>query len=208
MNKWIDLTILIDEFILPFPGDEKPRFEVVKTLERDGYNMKKITTGMHMGTHIDAKSHVTDSPLGIDTIPINKLIGKAVVLKPEIIDNIIQTQSIDESKLQDVTILILNLNHSYKLNTEAYYNYPKFQKDFVNILIRNNISVIAMDIPSPEYYKGDFLTMHKHLIENDITIIENLTNLNQLETFVEFIALPLKIKNMDGSMARCVARNL
>jgi len=208
MEKWIDLTVLIDDDFIPYPGDKKIEFTKVKTIENDGYNMHMITTGMHMGTHIDSKNHVTDSSDGIEGLNINDLIGKARVVRPEIINGVIKTESIFSSDLIKEKILILDLKHSSKLNTEEYYKYPKFSRDIIKYLLKYQIKVIAFDMPSPEYENGDFLDMHRDLLKYDIVIVENLTNLSKLNNLVDFIALPLKIKGLDGSMTRCVAKNI
>ena len=61
MNKWIDLTNLLDANYIPFPGDEKLSMKKVKNIDIDGYNMHRIETGMHIGTHIDARSHIMEN---------------------------------------------------------------------------------------------------------------------------------------------------
>ena len=133
MNKWIDLSVTLDNSFLVYPGDDPIGFTAVKAIERDEYNLQKMTTSMHVGTHMDAMKHV---------------------------------------------------------------------------LVEHEIQVIGFDLPSPEYVNGHFLNMHRDLMNHGIYIIENLTNLEQLDDVVDFIGLPLKISGMDGSMIRAVAKNI
>ncbi len=64
--------------------------------------------------------------------------------------------------------------------------------------------MIGMDLPSPDKYPFE---IHNMFFENDIPIIENMTNLNELNNIESFevIALPLKIK-AEASPVRVVAK--
>ncbi|MCK4552204.1 MAG: cyclase family protein [Tenericutes bacterium] len=208
MNKWIDLTILIDEETVLYPGDTP--FTVVdeKKFNVDGYNMKRLYTNMHVGTHLDVKKHVFDVEEGIEAIDINKLIGKALVIRPSIDNLIVNSDDIIKNYIEGYTIIILDLGWSKFLNTDKYYNHPKFDKKIVPFLRKKGIEIIGIDIPSPEYADSDLFVMHKDLLENGMLIIENLTNLDKLTKTVDLIAMPLRIKGLDGSLVRCVAKNI
>lgn len=207
MKNYIDLTLMLDENYLPYPGDEPIKFNEVKKIDQDGYNLKRFESGMHIGTHMDAEKHIFPNGKGIESIDINEVIGTARVIRPDIEDNLISTEDIVKDLIGDEKILLLDLGHANKINTDVYYNQPKFQKDLVPFLVEKGIRVIGFDIPSPEYCDGDFLDMHRDLMRGGIHIIENLTNLDKLDSVVEFIALPLKIKGLDGSLIRAVACN-
>ncbi|XFA99677.1 cyclase family protein [Candidatus Izemoplasma sp. B36] len=207
MNKWIDLTLLVDDSLWTFPGDT-PLVKVnEKTVRENGYNLKRIDTNMHIGTHLDMPKHVYDIDEGVETIDINKLIDKAIVIRPKIVDNIIDTKDIIKHYVKDYKIVILDLNWSQYINSEKYYKHPKFDREILQFLLDNKVEVLGMDLPSIAYNNETFLDMHKDVLKENIIIIENLTNLKKLNKFVDFIALPLKIKGLDGSLIRCVAKN-
>jgi len=206
MNEYIDLTVTLSKNYLPYPGDAPIGFKQVKTIDADGYNLTRIETGMHIGTHIDARKHILPDGEGIESLEINELIGQARVLRPTVFDGVISSGDIIEGLIGDETILLLDLKHTSKLNTDAYYEQPRFLPGIVPYLAAAKIKVIGFDIPSPEYVSGDFLDMHRDLMKAGIHIIENLTNLELLTPVVDFIGLPLKIEGMDGSLMRCVAK--
>ena len=207
MSEWIDITVLIDNDYVVYPGDKDIHYDNPKTIEQDGYNLKSFETSMHVGTHLDVKKHVFNHKEGIEVLDINKFIRKATVLKPIIENGIIRTSDIIQQYRKANKILLLNCDFSKKWNTPEYFSPPKFERDIVPFLIKNKIEIIGFDIPSPEYIDGDFLDMHRELLGNNILIIENLTNLDKLEEECDFIGLPLKMKGFDGSMLRCVAKN-
>lgn len=208
MGKWIDLTVLIDEHYVEYPGDVPLSITKEKDYLNDGINMARINTNMHVGTHLDAPKHALDSNLGIETIDINKLINKAQVIKPKIKGNTILTSSISKQYEKGYSIILLDLNFTKYLNTQKYFDFPKFERSMMKFLMSNHIEVIGFDMPSPLYEDESLMEMHKDLLNNDITILENLTNLCMLTSFVDLIALPLKIKGLDGSLIRCVAKNI
>lgn len=207
MGKWIDLTMLLDDLYKPYPGDETFKIASEKAYDLDGYSLKRIDSNMHVGTHIDAPMHMLDSDLGIETIDINQVIGKAIVIKPTIDFAIIDTKSIAKLYEPGYKILVLNLDHAKHQNTDKYYDLPMFDPKFFDFLKDNKIEVVALDLPTVQYYFGETLQMHKDLLGENILIIENLTNLDKLSKHIDFIGLPLKIKGLDGSMIRCVAKN-
>lgn len=207
MEKWIDLTILLDDLYLEYPGDVPFRVEEERTFKVDNFNMKRLTTNMHIGTHIDSPRHVLNKGYSIEGIDINQVIGEAIVLEPRIINGVIRTEDLISQYYGDYKIVIIKTNHSQYLNTEKYYDYPVFERDVLNFLVSNSINVIAFDMPSPKYLNEELLDMHKDLLSRNILIVENLTNLDKLDKCVDFVALPLKIKGFDGSLIRCVAKN-
>lgn len=208
MSKWIDLSVLIDEDYEVYPGDDPIQYTTKKTVALDGYNLKTVQSNMHVGTHLDVKKHVFDVLEGIESIDINQLIGNATVIRPKIVNGLIDTQDIISKYHGNNHILILNCDFGKYIQSPLYFNQPKFERNIIPFLLEHNISVIGFDLPSPEYINGDFLDMHRDLLGNSILIIENLTNLDALESECMFIGLPLKMKGFDGSMLRCVAKNI
>ena len=79
--KPIDLTLTISESIPSFPGSPKPQFIFWSDLKKDGYNLELLFLSSHTGTHIDAPYHFVKNGLKINQIPLDRLIGKATIIK-------------------------------------------------------------------------------------------------------------------------------
>src|SRR5919107_3189098 len=75
-----DLSHLISQDMLVYPGDPQPRFEPFATMEKDKINVTRIVLGSHTGTHVDAPIHFFADGNGVDKEPLNKFIGEAVIL--------------------------------------------------------------------------------------------------------------------------------
>ncbi|MCF7923876.1 MAG: cyclase family protein [Candidatus Izimaplasma sp.] len=208
MEKWIDLTVKINQDYLPYPGDHSLKIEWDKTIDNNGYNLSKINLNMHLGTHIDFKKHCLNVS---DTPSFQRFIGKANVLKISPINNVIKTIDIINSynKLSNKqSIIIFNFDHGKHFNTPKYYQVPVFEMSVLDFLVSNDIKLICSDLPSYEYDSKDKLLMHKDLLNSDIYLIENLTNLNALNNLVYFVGLPLKIDALEASIVRAIAKNL
>lgn len=207
-DKWIDLSVIINQESLPYPGDPKLKINWAKSLKDDGYNISDVALNMHIGTHADFKKHVLDKH---DLIKVNDFIGNANVIQINPVDHILRTQDIESNYklIEDKeSILIIASGHEKHLNTEAYYNQPKFERSFYDFLRTYNIKLIGSDLPSYEYKEESFLEMHKQLLSNNIYLIENLVNLKHLSKKVLFIGLPLPIEDIEASLIRAVAKNI
>ena len=71
-------------------------------------------------------------------------------------------------------------------------------------LIDANVSIVGVDTGSVD--SEESFPIHKRLLENDILIIENLTDLKEVANKAfEFTALPLNVR-LDGAPCRVIAK--
>ena len=64
-----------------YPGDPAPAREVLASLDAgDVCNLTSFSMCAHNGTHIDAPAHFIKDGATVDTLPLDVLIGKAVVI--------------------------------------------------------------------------------------------------------------------------------
>ena len=203
MKKYIDLSQDIIHNMPVHPYDDKVILYQDKFLERDKYVNYRIEIGMHSGTHIDTPMHLTNRETYINEIPLDKFAGRGVLLDVRNESHIGFKEAYFELVGKD-DIVILYTGHSDKYGTEEYYtDQPIIDKDLAEFFAQKKIKMVGMDLPSPDNYPFE---VHKILFDNDILIMENLTNLSSLVDLENFniIAFPLKIRT-EASMARVVA---
>ena len=204
VTKLIDLSHDIINDMPVHPYDDPVKLYQDKFLDRDGYNNFKLEIGMHAGTHIDSPMHMTNIDSFINEISLEMFIGKGCLLDVRD-ESVIKYKEEYSSIVNENDIVILFTGYYEKYGTEEYYKeYPVVDKELADFFIDKRIKMLGMDLPSPDRYPFE---IHKVLFNNDILIIENLTNLLQLLSIdnFEIIAFPLKIK-AEASMARVVAR--
>ena len=208
MKDWIDLSIQLNEKTWPFPGDDPLKIEWMKTFENDQYRLSKVSSTMHLGTHLDFRNHVLEEKVNLD---VNQFIGRANVIFVEPKAGVIRTKDIEHA-YQYIDhfeqMLLLSTNQSRFLNTAQYYEYPKFEPSILDFLKRHHINLLGADLPSFEYTEGPMLKMHQDCYRNEVYFLENLTNLERLTSHIELIVLPLPIQGIEASWVRPIARNL
>lgn len=208
----IDLTYTIKEDMLTFnaPWHSSVSINQMGTINHEGRETKKITLGTHTGTHIDAPLHFIGNGLSIDEIPLEKLFGNVSIIDYSFLK---QNEPVTKAMLEEIDVkkrMIFKFGWGKYWNTGQFYqDYPYFTKKAAKYLISSGIELIAMDTPSPD---DSHLKMgserdsevHKKFLKNGVVILEYLANLDKLNNFDgwKIIAMPLKIKNADGSPAR------
>ena len=76
----VDLTIPLGPDVVMWPGAAGPEFEVLGTVENDGFFARNVTFSEHTGTHFDAPSHFAPGEANTDTVPVTSLVRPAVVI--------------------------------------------------------------------------------------------------------------------------------
>ncbi len=63
------------------PGDEPPHLKAVHRMKNgESYNLSRLETSMHAGTHVDAPLHFIADGKDIASLPPERFIGECVVL--------------------------------------------------------------------------------------------------------------------------------
>ena len=128
--RYIDLTHKLHQNMAVFPGDDPLSIEPVRTLEQHGFNDYRLTTGMHVGTHIDGPMHMTSDSRMIGDLPIERFAGKGVLID---VRGEQQIEFRDEfSEIIHPNDFILFYSGLDKLfgTTQYFTDYPDISEDF------------------------------------------------------------------------------
>lgn len=204
MPGLIDLSYDIVNDMPVHPYDDPVKLYQDKFLKTDEYNNFKLEIGMHAGTHIDTPMHLTPKDTFINEIPLDTFMGRACLL--DVRDEAVIKYKEEYAELvSENDIVLLYTNHSAKYGTEEYFTkHPVIDAELAEFFVKKKIKMLGMDLPSPDQYPFE---IHKILLNHDILIIENLTNLSELLpiSHFEIMAFPLKIR-AEASMVRVVAK--
>ncbi|MCX8188995.1 MAG: cyclase family protein [Nitrososphaeria archaeon] len=191
---------VIDLSPLLVPGKEKRRLTIRSFIaELDKTTMCDIDMMSHLGAHVESPLHFNSCLPDISSLDIRKFFGEAVCVdlrykKPR---EAILVKDLDEHVKEGDIVLL----HSGIKGEDA----PYISKETAEWLSKR-IKMLGIDdtINLEESY--DLMASHKHLLENNIPIIEMLTNLDKVagKRFI-YIGLPLKIKGLDSSPIRAIA---
>jgi len=196
-----------------YPGDPSPSFESYSTLQKDGVNLTKITMGSHTGTHVDAPRHFIRDGIGIDRIPLNKLIGEAYVadLSKKPIGSGITSKDLRrelETEIASDDIVAIYTGCSEHWGDKSINrDYTYLTEDAADYLVSKKVRAVGVDFLSVEKFKATEHLVHKTLLGNGIFIVESLSNaLNQfVGQRILMICMPIKLRDGDGAPSRVVA---
>ena len=201
---YYDVTLELSPSMIALPGERPPEFHEVKRISSgDLFNATVIALNTHTGTHIDPPKHFFDDGLTIDRLDLDCLLGPARVI--EIRDR----TSITKAELQKHTIrrneiILLKTDNSRLIAMDNFY--PDFiflTLDAAQYLVDVGIRTLGIDYFSVERLDGSPV-VHYLLLSKKIVIIEGL-NLSEVDPGeYQMVALPLKIKNGNGSPTRVI----
>ncbi len=210
-----DLSSVIREGMVVFPGDPGVSLEIRCTYEKNGCQVTGLNFGSHTGTHIDAPRHFLENGAPLTDVPLDSVVGEAICLEATLrredgTDHpVISLSQNDLDRINPGDRVILSTGWEEKAGTAAYFiGYPIFDRELMLAFIGLNVRMIGIDLPTVEWTgnPGDPFEMHKAILSRGMIPVEGLVNLRDLigKRFF-FSAAPLPLENGDGSPVRAYA---
>lgn len=205
--KIFDLTHTLTNDMPVYSKPNGPNIKKVATIEENGYEETFLSLFSHNGTHIDSTKHMDVNGETLETLDINKFVGKSILIDVTNKDKIeLDYLKEYEEKIQNSDFIIFKSGWSEYWGEQKYYeNYPILTIEAANYIVQSSIKGIGMDMLSVDSYDSEDFGIHKILFKGKKLIVENLTELKELPNEFLFIAAPLKFNNADGSPVRAIA---
>jgi arylformamidase len=206
---WIDISIPLRNGCVNWPGDERFQLTRVADMNRDGteYNISKISTSVHMGTHMDAPLHFVNGGATIDTMPLDATLGPCRVIEIQHPTQITVAE-LEPHEIQQGERILFKTRTSFE-----QWKTDEFLKDYVYIpvatakyLVARGVRTIGVDALSVGGWDDENAECHRTILGAGIWIIEWL-DLSQVEPGdYELACLPLKLVGSEGAPARAAIR--
>lgn len=230
----IDLSYPFDATTIFWPTEEgfifKKGFEG-KTDKGFYYTANTFCTAEHGGTHIDAPIHFAEGRLTVDQIPLDQLMGRAIVVDvskkcSEDRDYQISVEDVLEwekthGQIPRGTIVLLRTGNGAHWPDRVRYmgtdergaaavaklHFPGLHPDAARWLVANRmVKAVGLDTPSIDHGQSSLFETHQVLFDKNVPALENVANLDRLPpTGALVMALPMKIKGGSGGPCRIVA---
>lgn len=194
------------------------------------YSAYSVSTAEHGGTHLDAPVHFSEGKHSADQIPLESLIGSAVVIdvseqsaanRDYLISSAdIEAWETNHGEIPDGSIVLFRTGFGqFWPDKEAYMGTAERGPEAVALLhfpgidpaaatflaTKRSIKAVGIDTPSIDYGQSTLFETHQNLFGANIPAFENVANLDQLpETGAYVIALPMKIEGGSGGPLRMV----
>ena len=189
-----------------YPGNPEIRVEAHSELTKGASsNVSRISFGSHTGTHVDAPRHFFEAGSTVDRLPLDALIGPAmvVVFPDEVMSvtaELLRPHSLDGVE----RLLIRTRNSGFVREREFHRDFTFVAPDAADHLSAAGIKLVGVDYLSVEQFRSGHHRTHRTLLERGIVIVEGL-DLSGIEAgqYV-FTCLPLRLEGLDGAPARAV----
>ena len=201
-----DISITVTESIPTWPGDPPVSLQRAHAISRgDAANVSRLEAGVHTGTHIDAPVHFIEGARGIDSLPLEVLVGSCLVVAADPPGTALRPEDLPATEATRILFKTRNSRHWAE-------GVEKFDEDFVAVgvelaeeLIRRGIRLVGVDYLSVEEFRAPFEhPVHRSLLEAGIVVLEGC-NLSAIEPGpYQLVALPLKLGGSDGAPARAI----
>jgi arylformamidase len=203
----VDLSHPISTTMPVYPGTAPPEFVNACRIDTHGFREKQITLFTHTGTHMDAPAHIIKAAKTLDQFPIDHFCGRACRLDVTAsTGRSITVADLNgwQGQIEESDYILLHTGWSKYWGSAAYFSgFPVLSMEAAVWLAEFEVKGIGLDTISADGPGSEAFPIHKILLQRGAVIVENLTNLAALpDRRFDFLCLPLKIVDADGSPVR------
>jgi arylformamidase len=210
MSRLYDITLPITESMITYPGNPPVKVQPHSRIaDGDDANVTVLSFGSHTGTHLDAAHHFVDGGQTVDQLPLNVLLGPALVAQLPDDARAIGRDELARLELNGEERVLLRTRNSALLHKD------EFDKDFAYVtgegaeyLLALGVRLVAIDYLSIEAFDADEPEAHRTLLQREVIVVEGVDLSDVPPGRYELLCLPLKVAGIDGAPVRAVLRPL
>jgi arylformamidase len=209
MARIIDVTLPVSANLPVWPGDDGPRLERSLTIAGGApANVSRLATGVHVGTHVDAPVHFIDGAEGVETLPLEAMVGPCLVVEiggaPEITRAHLDAANVPAGT-ERLLIKTGNSKLWNRLDHPFYEDFAALTPDAARWVVERRIRLIGIDYLSIQRYRGDpEYATHHTLLGAGVVIVEGLDLRSVAPGRYGLACLPMKLVGSDGAPARVI----
>jgi arylformamidase len=206
VSRIYDISVPIRSGGIVYPGNPEIDITLQQAVAKGaGANVSAIRFGSHTGTHADASRHFFDDGQPVDQIPLDRLIGPALLVSFP--DNVraIGAAELKAHDLRGRTRILLRTRNSALLSLKQFVpDYTYLAPDGAEYLVEKGVELVGIDYLSIEQFHSGHHRTHRTLLAKSVVIVEGLDLSSPPPGEYQLICLPLRIEGCDGAPARAV----
>jgi arylformamidase len=206
VSRIYDISVPIRSGGLVYPGNPEIDIALQQAVAKGASaNVSTIRFGSHTGTHVDAARHFFDDGQPVDKIPLERLIGQALLVSFS--DNIrsVGAAELRQHDLKGQKRILLRTRNSALLAAKEFVkDYTYLAPDGAQYLVDQGVELVGIDYLSIEQFHSGHHRTHRTLLGHSVVIVEGLDLSAPPPGEYQFICLPLRIEGCDGAPARAV----
>ena len=203
-----DISLTLSPDLPTWPGDPGLQLDLFESMDKGAHvNVTKISTSVHVGTHVDAPHHFLNDGRTVEQLPLDVLTGPCYVVQlPDGVEEI-TAEVLDRTEIgSDMKRVLFGTRNSHlwaKGETKFHTDFVAIAEDGAEWLVERGIQLVGVDYLSVAPY-GDSEPTHHVLLKAGVVIVEGLNLSNVMRGFYDLYCLPLKIAGCDGAPARAI----
>jgi arylformamidase len=206
MATLYDVSVPIVNDGLVYPGNPEIQISAQQSVAKGASaNVSQLSFGSHTGTHVDAPKHFFDDGAGVDQLPLDVLMGPAVLIA--VADEVMTVTETELRKHElhgHTRVLIKTRNSGFIQHKPFVRDYTYLAPDGASYLVSLGVKLVGVDYLSVEQFHSGHHRTHRTLLEHGVIIIEGLDLSRPPMGPDELRCLPLRLAGLDGAPARAV----
>jgi arylformamidase len=203
-----DVTVPLRPGMPTWDGEPGPECRPIKQIGVDGEaaQVSLLTIGTHCGTHVDAPAHFIPGAPGVESLPLDALVGPCRVV------DVGDVPRVEPEHLERLALGVRRL--LLKTASGALWEDASFRRDFVGLapaaadwLVAHHLLLVGIDYLSVDPYDADPAAAHLALLGAGVVVLEGLDLRQVPPGEYDLAALPLNLVGADGAPARVVLRS-
>ncbi len=232
-GTWIDLSHDFSSETVYWPTAKAFALEVVSAEQTPGgyyYAANNFSAAEHGGTHLDSPIHFAEGKHTSDQVPLDRLIGPAVVIDVteraeadrdyQLDLTALDAWEAEHGRIGEGSITLVRTGWSSRWPDKERYlgtartgpeavaelHFPGIDSAVAQRLVDRKVRAVGIDTPSIDRGQSTTFMTHRVLLGQNIPAFENVAHLDRLPaTGSLVVALPMKIKGGSGGPLRIVA---
>ena len=206
-----DVSVPITTRMPVWPLDPRVNLAPTAYPARDKSHTVRVTgieMGSHTGTHIDAPWHMVENGRQLNQIPIETLIGPAIVLEITTVPSIGRSD-LEKLDFHGIPRVLFKTDNSHRWSDEKFYEeFVYLEPEAAELLVERSVKLVGIDYLSIDKFKSERHPTHFVLLRRNVVIVEGL-NLSQVKAGkYHMTALPLNLQDVDGAPTRVILTDL
>jgi len=208
MPKIYDVSLPIVSGGVVYPGNPPIEIAAVTSVAKgDSSTLSNISFGSHTATHLDAQSHFVAGGATLDDIPLDLLLGPALLVRfPDDVMAITAAHLRSAGLAGQTRVLFATRNSNFNRGTTFVPDFTYVAPDAAEYLVELGVQLVGVDYLSVEQFHSGHHRTHKTLLGAGVVIVEGLQLSAPAAGSYELICLPLRLTGLDGAPARVVLR--
>jgi arylformamidase len=152
-GDWVDLTYPLSPDVPRVASFAAPTFTRIAEMPAQPLNVTRMDTIVHMGTHLDAPRHFFLDGPSMEAIPLERMMGRGVVLHIEkAAYGVIEPADLEHAsnRVEAGDIVAIDTGWGSKWGTREWDQQPCLSVAAARWLLDRRVKLLAVDTPTPD----------------------------------------------------------